>query len=301
MSAGPLRVLVVGVAGVAAPALAPGSAFGPFAPQSADSLESATARLAAERFDAVVIAARTMDARKLLAWPWLSQAATEPALIVLTTDPPGAELATMLVRKGVQDVLPITVDADDALPRALRLAVERKSQERLVRKAVATDVMTGLPNQGQLLEHMSQLVALREREPAPMALVVLRVEGLTALEAKLGADAAQALRRKLAVRLRVAVRASDVVASVGADAFGVLLARFQDPTDAGRVASKLAAALRPPFAVGGRQIAVAVASGLARYPEDGRDASELLRRAAGLAASAQAEGASFSMSAANDP
>src|SRR5689334_11355705 len=107
MSGGPLRVLAVGVAGVAVPSLPAGSAFGPFAVQPADSLEAATAVLAAERFDAVVIAARTIDARRLLEWPSLSQAAAEPALIVLTTDPPGAELATLLVRKGAQDVLPL--------------------------------------------------------------------------------------------------------------------------------------------------------------------------------------------------
>src|SRR2546423_3557572 len=247
-----LRVLLVGGEGVAAPVLQPASASGPFAPERVESLDAGAALLAAERFDAVVIAARTVDARKLLTWPALSQAA-EPALLVLTTDPPGAELATLLVRKGAQDVLPLATDADDALPRAIRLAVERKAQERLARKSSATDVMTGLPNQGQLLEHLSQLIALRDREPAPMALVVLRIEGLAAAEAQLGTEAAQVLRRKLAVRLRVAVRASDVVASIGADCFAVLLARFQDPQGADRLAAKLAAALRPPLAVAGHQ------------------------------------------------
>jgi diguanylate cyclase (GGDEF)-like protein len=293
-----LRVLMVGGQ---APRLPSASPFGPYACERVETLDAAMPRLAAERWDAVVIAARTVDARKLLQWPALSQAAGEPALIVLTTDPPGAELATLLVRKGAQDVLPLSVDPDDALPRAIRLAVERKAQERVARVGLATDVTTGLPNQAQLVEHANQLVALREREPAPMALVVLRIEGLAATEARLGADAAQALRRKLAVRLRVAVRASDVVASIGTDSFAVLLARFQDPHDAGRVAAKLAAALRPPFAVAGHQCTVAVASGVAHFPEHGRDAAELLRRATGLAAAAQAQGAAYTMSAANDP
>jgi diguanylate cyclase (GGDEF)-like protein len=298
MSGAALRVLMVGAQ---APPLSPASPFGPFAPERVDTLDGATQALAAARYDAIVIAARTVDARKLLAWPALSQASVDPALVVLTTDPPGAELATLLVRKGVQDVLPLAIDADDALPRAIRLAVERKAQERLARKASATDVMTGLPNQAQLVEHANQLIALREREPAPMALVVLRIEGLAATEAQLGVDASQALRRKLAVRLRVAVRASDVVASIGADCFAVLLAKFQDPHDADRVTLKLAATLRPPFAVAGHQCAVAVASGVAHYPAHGRDAAELLRRASGLAASTQAEGAAYTMSAANDP
>ncbi|HEX6361570.1 MAG TPA: GGDEF domain-containing protein [Albitalea sp.] len=300
MSSSALRLLLVGGAGVAVPAVPASSPFGPFELRRADDLDAAQAALADERFDAVVIAARTVDARKLVAWPALSQAAGEPALVVLTTDPPGADLALLLVKKGAQDVLPLSIDAADALPRAIRLAIERKAQERLARKAWATDVMTGLPNQAQLVEHASQLIALREREPAPMALVVLRVEGLAATEARLGSEAAHVLRRKLAVRLRVAVRASDVVAAIGGDCFAVLLARFQDPQDAERVAAKLAAGLRPPFAVAGQHVAVAVACGVAHCPKDAGDAVELLRRASARAASAKAEGSALGASAAND-
>jgi len=307
MSSAALRVLMVTGEGITLPALAPASPFGPFELFVSDGLDNAAARLAADRFDAVVIAARTVDARKLLQWPALSQAAGEPALIVLTSDEPGAELATLLVRKGVQDVLPLAVDAVDALPRALRLAVERKEQERMVRKAYATDLLTGLPNQSQLIEHVNQLIALREREPAPMALLALRVEGLATAEARLGAESANVLRRKIAVRLRVGVRASDVVASLGTDAFAVLLPKFQDPQDAERVAAKLQAALLPPFAVAGSDVGVAAACGVAHYPQDGRDAVSLLRRATGLAASSQAQGrAGFvkedgAGDAANDP
>jgi diguanylate cyclase (GGDEF)-like protein len=304
-----IRVLMVHGEGAVLPALSPASSFGPFELHTSADLDAAARRLADEQFDAVLIAARTVDARKLLHWPALALAAAEPALLVLTTDQPGAELATLLVRKGVQDVLPLATDPVDALPRALRLAVERKGQERLTRKAYATDLMTGLPNQGQLVEHVNQLIALREREPAPMALLALRVEGLATAEATLGGESANVLRRKIAVRLRVGVRASDVVASLGADAFAVLLPKFHDPEDAERVAGKLTAALKPPFVVAGRQVAVAVACGVAHYPQDGTDAVTLLRRAAGLAAAAQAQGRSgfanrqegAAAAAANDP
>jgi len=296
-----LRVLVVAGDGVTVPAIAPTSAFGPFDLVACSDLDAAAAQLAEGRFDAVLIAARTVDARKLLQWPVLSQASSEPALIVLTSDTPGAELAVLLARKGVQDVLPLSVDAAESLPRALRLAIERKAQEGLVRKAYATDLMTGLPNQTQLLEHVNQILALREREPAPMALLVLRVEGLASAEVRLGVESANVLRRKIAVRLRVGVRASDVVASLGADAFAVLLPKFQDPQDADRVAAKLSTALSPPFAVSGSHVSIAVACGIAHYPADGKDAASLLRRASGLAASGAAQGAAGLSAAANDP
>ncbi|WP_372527401.1 GGDEF domain-containing protein [Piscinibacter sp.] len=290
MSSAALRILMVECAGATLPAVAPTSPFGPFQLLPCAGLDEAAGRLVGERFDAVLIAARTVDARGLLTWPALSQAVGDPALLVLTTDEPGADLAVLLVQRGVQDVLPLSTDVTDALPRALRLAIERKVQERVARKSYATDLMTGLRSQNQLIEHADQLLALREREPAPMALLALRIEGLATVEARLGRESANALRRKIAVRLRVGVRASDIVASIGADVFAVLLSKFQDPQDAERVAAKLTTSLYPPFALAGREVTVAVAIGVAQSPQDGKDAAVLLRRAAGLAASAQAHG-----------
>ena len=126
---------------------------------------------------------------------------------------------------------------------------------------------------------MTHLLALREREPAPMALIALRVSGLAATEAALGVESANVLRRKAAVRLRAALRASDVVASIGNDAFAVLLAWIDSPQDGERVAGKLAHALARPFSVAGREQGLAVSVGLASYPEHGKDADTLMRRA----------------------
>ena len=52
-----------------------------------------------------------------------------------------------------------------------------------------------------------------------MAVLVLRVEGLETITARFGREAANVLRRKLAVRLRAGVRANDVVASLGDDSY----------------------------------------------------------------------------------
>jgi GGDEF domain-containing protein len=108
--------------------------------------------------------------------------------------------------------------------------------------------------------------------------------------ARLGVEASGTLRRKVAVRLRAGVRASDVVASVGDDSFAVLLSQLETPADADRVGRKLLGSLGETFKVGGSDLAVATALGIAVYPGDGTQPDMLLRRAVGLAASAQATG-----------
>jgi diguanylate cyclase (GGDEF)-like protein len=248
-----------------------------------NSLDDLSAALGHQGYDAVVMQLSDPDGLPALAvWPGLARAVLDSAVLVVAPEP-ATTAALRLVNLGVQDVLPLREADASMLPRAVRLAVERKRLERAARKAYATDLATGLPNHAQLMEHMSHLLALREREPAAMALLALRVEGLAATEARFGTEAANVLRRKVAVRLRSGLRASDVVAAVGVDSFAVLLAWIDDPGDAEGVAAKLVQSLKRPFTVAGQDVAVAVSVGVAHYPAQGKDAETLLRRALGEA------------------
>jgi diguanylate cyclase (GGDEF)-like protein len=275
----PFKVLAVAAA---APDLW-GSSFGPFVVECVPTLAEAASRLRAEGCDAVLIQlAAEAELAALSSWPALSHAVLDAAVVVLAPEPDAAQ-SSRLLQLGVQDVQP-WVDAV-ALGRLLRLAIERKRLEMAARKAYATDLATGLPNHAQLLEHMTHLVALRAREPAPMALIALRVEGLASTVAAMGVEAANVLRRKVAVRLRSGLRASDVVASTGSDTFAVLLAWIDAPRDGEAVARKLATSLSQPYSVAGRERSLQVSVGLASFPEHGERAEQLLRRALGQAAS----------------
>ncbi|MDO9074695.1 MAG: GGDEF domain-containing protein [Rubrivivax sp.] len=237
---------------------------------------------AARSHDAVLLAAPTPAAlAALLHGADLTLAALDAAVLVLTPVTDEATAAALL-GLGVEDVISA---ADPALSRAIRHAVLRKRHESAARNAYATDLATGLPHQAQLLEHMTQLLALRERVPAPMVLLVLRIDGVGSVAARLGAEAANILRRKVAVRLRGGLRAGDVVAALGPDAFAVLLGHLEALADGERVASKLVRSLQQPLVVAGQPCAVSAAVGMALYPAHGKDAESLLRRATAQAAS----------------
>jgi diguanylate cyclase (GGDEF)-like protein len=214
--------------------------------------------------------------------PALATMAHDSALVVHADgESPGDE--TALLKLGAEAVL--AGDDGEALARALRHAVWRKRVEQAARRAYATDLATGLPHQTQLIEHMTQLLALREREPAPMVLLVLRMDGFAQAGQRLGAEAGNVLRRKVAVRLRGGLRASDVVASLTPEAFGVLLGRLESKHDGERVAAKLLKALALPLSVAGQACRVTAHVGLSVFPDHGKDAQTLLQRATAQAAS----------------
>ena len=261
------------------------SPFGPFAIRVCTTMPEAMMLSADGSTDALIVDLRG-DAVPAQA---IGLAALDTAVLVLAVDPTPAAVVAWL-QCGVQEVLVASDLLDAALPQRVRAAIERKQHQREARHGYATDLGTGLPHQQQLIEHMSHLLALREREPSPMALLVLRIEGLATTEARLGREAANVLRRKVAVRLRAGVRASDVVASLGEDSFAVLLAAMLAASDAQHVGAKLLASLTTPFKVAGQDVALAVSLGIAQYPQDGRQPQALLTRAVGLAASGAAQG-----------
>ncbi len=183
------------------------------------------------------------------------------------------------VESGVQDVLSSTELMQPEAGLRLRAAVTRHRASQQASHAHSTDLSTGLPHRQQLLEHMSHLLALREREPAPMAALVLCVDGIATTLQRLGAEAAAVLRRKLAVRLRSCLRASDVVAALEGENFAVLLSWVDQAANVEGVVAKLLAAARRPFMLAGQPVGLAVSIGIARYPEDGADATGLLHKA----------------------
>lgn len=247
-------------------------------------LDQAARLLATRRFDAVVLHPAAGTAAQIEHWPALSQAVQDAAVLVLQ---PVADLgqAQRLVQRGVEEVLECDGLTPQRLWRGVVLAVERQRQEVLQRKGGSIDVATGLPTRQQWLDHLSQLCALREREPAAMAVVVLRIEGLATVAQRLGEAAARSLQRKIAVRLRSSLRMSDLVGSLGNDAYAVLLAWLDTPVASDLVANKLVTALQRPYSVSAEQVAVSVCAGVARHIEHGRDAETLLRAAHAQAAS----------------
>jgi diguanylate cyclase (GGDEF)-like protein len=254
-----------------------------------ETLDLAQAALAEDTPEAVLIdCASAREAQALPYWAAWTQAVLAAAVVVRTPEL-SRDLVLRLLRAGVQDVLPLdgaaSVASDpDTLARTLCQAIERKRQEQELRRAWSIDLATGLPNRVQLMELLHQLCALREREPAPMALLVIRIEGLATTEARLGVAAAQALRRKLAVRLRSGLRASDVVSALAPDAFAVVLTRMDAPADGERVAAKLVQVLREPFMVSGQTTVVTVSTGVSIYPSHGKQPDDLLKLALSMAA-----------------
>lgn len=164
------------------------------------------------------------------------------------------------------------------LAAALDVTTQKRSEERILFRAMH-DELTGLPNRHLLLERVAGAMASSRRRVRVSAILAVDLDRFTVINETLGHAAGDALLRETATRLKGAVRESDVVARMGSDDFGLLLADLADAGDAAQVAQKVQRAIVAPAKVKDTEVSVSASIGIALHPGDGADAETLLRRA----------------------
>ena len=140
------------------------------------------------------------------------------------------------------------------------------------------DALTGLPNRFLLLDRFHQAVAQAKRMRTHLALLYLDIDGFKAVNDALGHVTGDELLKRVAARLLDCIRASDTASRQGGDEFVILLTEVADGAGALRAAEKIRAHLAMPYVIGEAAIQLTTSIGVAVYPIDGHEHSELLQR-----------------------
>ncbi len=156
------------------------------------------------------------------------------------------------------------------------LEAEQERQRHLARH----DALTGLPNRLALEQHLPLAMARTRRAGDVLAVGVLDLDDFKPVNDTHGHAAGDRLLQQLALRLRDAVRETDLVARLGGDEFVIVLEGLNDARHLPAVLDRLHTAVEVPFDLGEGAIAkVGMSLGLTLYPQDDGDADLLLRHA----------------------
>lgn len=155
---------------------------------------------------------------------------------------------------------------------------ERKGMENKLRELAHHDTLTGLANRAFFLSYLERAISERRHRRAPLALMYFDVDHFKTINDSYGHDAGDTLLRAFAARVTDTVRELDIFARLGGDEFALILEDLPDMAEAERIASKLVNAVRRPFLVGERSVAVTTSIGIT-FLEPGMGAGELVRRA----------------------
>lgn len=161
----------------------------------------------------------------------------------------------------------------------IRRDLERQRAQERLRYLANFDTLTGLPNRNLFRDRFQQALTRANRRRMPLALLYLDLDRFKQVNDANGHDAGDALLKSVAERLRESVRDEDTLARLSGDEFVILVEGIAERNAAETVGQKLRAAFQRPFDIRGRALRMGASIGIAVYPDDGEDASALLRKA----------------------
>jgi diguanylate cyclase (GGDEF)-like protein/PAS domain S-box-containing protein len=173
----------------------------------------------------------------------------------------------------------IYLKSDRQVVVIVRDITEQHKSNEVIRKHAHFDTLTLLPNRFLSLDRLSQMLKEAERNHEKTAVLFLDLDDFKTVNDSLGHEAGDKLLIEAATRLNLAVRKQDTVGRIGGDEFIVLLRALTDNHNASDIAENLLAIFRAPFQINGRELILTLSIGIAVFPENGTDATDLLRNA----------------------
>lgn len=153
-----------------------------------------------------------------------------------------------------------------------------RAEER-VKHLASSDLLTGLPNRTALHDAMAVAMGSAARGGTRLAVLMIDLDRFKPVNDRHGHMVGDLVLKEVAHRLQGIVRSGDTCARYGGDEFVVLAADEGTPSAAHHLADRIVQAMGQPMKVGSLSITIGSTVGIARFPDDGVDADELLRKA----------------------
>ncbi len=158
---------------------------------------------------------------------------------------------------------------------AALLLSQRRAEE--MERMATTDELTGLPNRESFRARLKEQIEATEIGSEIFAVMLMDLDRFKEVNDTLGHHYGDLLLQQLGPRLRACVGPDGFVARLGGDEFAILSPRTAEADAYNNVARRLLAFVQRPLAVDDLSLEIGASIGIARYPLDGRDPSELLR------------------------
>lgn len=154
-----------------------------------------------------------------------------------------------------------------------------KAREELIWRQANHDHLTGLPNRQMFQDRLQQAMKEADKQGTEVALIFLDLDLFKDINDTLGHAVGDQLLKEVSKRLLSCVRDSDTVARVGGDEFTIIVSDVPDKEVVERICEQVLIKMAQPYFLGDHVGNVSASIGITMYPEDAKDAGELLKNA----------------------
>jgi len=141
------------------------------------------------------------------------------------------------------------------------------------------DSLTKLPNRAQFERQIEDILDLAKSSNEQIAVLFIDLDRFKVINDTLGHHVGDSMLVELAARVKHILHEDDILARIGGDEFVVILNHIKDNTYASDVAEKILSVIREPIKVQDYNLYTTASLGIAIYPEDGEERSEIIKHA----------------------
>ncbi|MCG2585075.1 EAL domain-containing protein [Massilia sp. TS11] len=156
---------------------------------------------------------------------------------------------------------------------------DKKQSEAVIWQQANFDTLTQLPNRRMFHDRLEHDILKCRRDNLRIAVLFIDLDHFKEVNDTLGHHQGDVLLIEAARRIKGCVRAADTVARLGGDEFTVILSELDDVSRVDAIAEHVLTVLQAPYALGHEQAFVSASIGITLYPDDAKDADELIKHA----------------------
>lgn len=156
---------------------------------------------------------------------------------------------------------------------------ERKAFEQRIHYLAYHDSLTSLPNRLFLQEKITDIIKKAYSENLLLAILFLDLDRFKTINDSLGHDIGDTLLRLVSNRIQSCLSVHDLVARQGGDEFIIVLTQLKSEKDIAKITQNIIETIASPYYVDSHQLHITTSIGISLFPEDGTDASTLIRHA----------------------
>lgn len=153
---------------------------------------------------------------------------------------------------------------------------EKKKNDKKLTHQATHDSLTGLPNRKYALEFLSYLIMSNKRNSYKSAILFMDLDKFKVINDTHGHIAGDFVLKEVAKRIKKILRANDLLARLGGDEFIVIMNRYKTANDIDTLCKKIIQTLEMPIVDKNRSYKLGLSIGIATFPNDSKNVTELL-------------------------
>ena len=141
------------------------------------------------------------------------------------------------------------------------------------------DSLTHLPNRADFERKISDILDIAKMTRDKVAILFIDLDRFKVINDTLGHHVGDAILIELSLRIRKVLGKNDLLARIGGDEFVVIVNSVQEKKHIGRLADEILSVIREVIEVQDYHLYTTASIGIAVYPDDGSDRSEIIKHA----------------------